>query len=268
MASSAYPLDPAAAPARSARRLTARTVPVSAVDARTRAQMYALFASAYEGTDRAAFERDLAEKQRVILLHDALTGMLGGFSTVLVQPVAVSRGPGTVVFSGDTVIDPRYWGQKQLQAAFARLLLSLKLQAPARPLYWFLISKGYRTYLLLANAFPHAVPRHDRPEAAELRALLDQLAGSRFGSRYDRADGIVRNDGAHERVREGLAPVTAELLANPHVRYFIHRNPRHADGDELACLADVRLRDLVRASLRIAGARVRRTLLGRQGSAR
>ena len=261
MASSAYPLD-SAAPARRDRRLMSRTAAVSAIDSRTRAQMYALFASAYEGTARATFERDLSEKQRVILLYDAHTGQLGGFSTVLLQPADSPRGPATVVFSGDTVIDPRYWGQKQLQTAFARLLLSLKLRAPARPLYWFLISKGYRTYLLLANAFPHAVPRHDRSGTPELRALLDELATSRFGARYDRAAGIVRNDGAHERVREGLAPVTGELLANAHVRYFIERNPAHGDGDELACLADVRLRDLVRASARIARARLRRALGG------
>jgi hypothetical protein len=260
MASSAYPLDPAATSAPPARRLVARTVPATSVDSRTRAQMYALFASAYEGTARSAFERDLAEKQRVILLHDALTGRLGGFSTVLLQPVITSGGAGTVVFSGDTVIDPRYWGQKQLQSAFARLLFSLKLQAPTRPLYWFLISKGYRTYLLLANAFPRAVPRHDRPEAPALRALLDELAATRFGQRYDHHAGIVRNTGAHERVRDGLAPVTEALLANPHVRYFIARNPAHADGDELACLADVRLRDLVRTSARIARARMRRAL--------
>ena len=245
-------------------RLVASTVPVGSLDRATISDAFTLFSTAYEGTDRARFERDLAEKQLIILLHDSATRALKGFSTVLIQPTTV--GPaGTVVFSGDTVIDREYWGQKALQTAFSRILLSLKVRSPRRPVFWFLISKGYRTYLLLANAFPCAVPRHDRDDDRQLAALLDVLARGRYGSQYDARTRVIHLAASHERVREGTAPVTEALLHNPHVQFFVDRNPGHVDGDELACLADVRLRDLARVILRIALARAGRAF-GRSGS--
>lgn len=238
--------------------LTARTVSVPSLDEQTRADAFALFQGVYAGADRARFERDLAEKQRVILLHDRAVGQLRGFSTVLVRTVETPRGSARVVFSGDTVIDKEYWGQKQLQREFCKLLVRLKLRRPHRPLYWFLISKGYRTYLLLAHAFPRAVPRHDRPDIAQLRAVLDRLATERFEMEYDPRSGLVRYGTPHERVRAEVAPVEASLLADPHIRFFVERNPGHVNGDELACLAEVRIQDLARVAFRIALARARR----------
>lgn len=242
--------------------LCARTIAVASLDARTRAAAFALFRATYENACPVRFERDLAEKQHIILLYDSVTDALKGFSTVLVREIATPSGAATVVFSGDTVIDCAYWGQKQLQLAFARLLVRLKLRAPWRPLYWFLVSKGYRTYLLLANAFPRSVPRVGRPDDAALRSVLDELAAERFGDQYDRVRGVVRYTTPHERVRDGVAPVTATALDNPHVRFFIERNSEHADGVELACLAVVRLGDVARTVARIAKVKVHRALRG------
>lgn len=240
------------------KRLVARTVLVSALARDARDSAFALFQGAYAGANRDRFERDLEEKQLIILLSDLETGALKGFSTVLVH--ALPAGAGTVIYSGDTVIDREYWGQKHLQAAFARILLWSKLRAPRRKLYWFLLSKGYRTYMLLANAFPRAVPRYDVADDPALRRTLNALAAARFGDQYDRALGVVRYAVPHEHVRSGLAPITASLLANPHVRFFAARNPEHERGDELACLAEVRWRDLLRIAGRLAVARVHRAL--------
>ncbi|MEO8337223.1 MAG: hypothetical protein ABI664_19760 [bacterium] len=242
--------------------LCARTIAVVSLDAHTRSAAYALFRATYENACRERFEHDLAEKQHIILLYDSVTDALKGFSTVLVRDIATPSGRATVVFSGDTVIDRDYWGQKQLQLAFARLLVRLKLRAPWRPLYWFLVSKGYRTYLLLANSFPLSVPRVGVAEDAALRLVLDGLAVERFGEQYDRALGVVRYATPHERVRDGVAPVTETALRDPHVRYFVERNSEHANGVELACLADVRLGDVACAVARIARLRVQRALGG------
>jgi len=237
-------------------KLIAETVAVGTVSAATRDAAFALFQEAYSGADRARFERDLNEKQLVILLRDRASGALKGFSTVLIHDLPGTTG--TVIYSGDTVVDRAYWGQKQLQSAFARILLSHKARAPRRALYWFLLSKGYRTYLLLANAFERAVPRHDRAEDAHLRAALNRLATARFGAQYDAAAGIVRYETPHEHVRAGLAPITTQHLENPHVRFFAERNPGHQHGDELACLAEVRWRDLVGIAMRLCVAALRR----------
>jgi hypothetical protein len=248
------------------RALVARTVPAPSVDARTRDAAFALFRASYENTSRERFEHDFAEKQHVILLHDRESGDLKGFSTVLVREIMTERGPGTLIFSGDTVIDREYWGQKQLQLAFVRLLTTLKLRAPRRPLRWFLLSKGYRTYLLLANAFPRSVPRAGVQEDAPMRAMLDELALERYGDQYDATAGVVRYASPHERVRAGVAPVTPDLLDNRHVRFFVERNPAHVEGVELACLADVRLLDVGIVAMRLAVTRTLRMLGARRGA--
>jgi len=240
------------------RKLIAETVAVESLQPSTRDAAFALFQQTYSGAERARFDRDLAEKQLIILLRDRSTRALKGFSTVLLQELADAGG--TVIYSGDTVIDREYWGQKQLQSAFARILLLHKTRSPRRKLYWFLLSKGYRTYLLLANAFPRAVPRHDRMDDPFLRATLDALARARFGAQYDPGAGIVRYATPHERVRAGLAPITPQHLENRHVRFFAARNPGHAVGDELACLAEVRWRDLAGIAFRLGLAAVRRQL--------
>lgn len=237
-------------PSRSQRRLSARTITVSALSPAAVDEAFCLFEASYAGADRKRFDRDLREKQRIILLRDRDTGALKGFSTVHIQRRQTPR-PCTVIFSGDTVIDREYWGQKQLQSAFARILVVEKLRAPRQPLYWLLLSKGYRTYMLLANAFPRAIPRHDRPADETLQAMLNAIATERFGAQYDAVSGIVRFE-RRDRVRDGLAPITQGHLDNPHLRFFVARNPGHAEGDELACLADVRLVDIARIAMRLA----------------
>jgi hypothetical protein len=267
MTSSSITLPRAARARNGVRTLAARTVSVASLDAATRNAAFALFSLTYENAVRERFERDFDEKQRVILLYDRDSGALKGFSTVLIREIQSPRGPATLVFSGDTVIDRQYWGQKRLQTAFLRLLVTLKLRTPGRPVYWFLLSKGYRTYLLLANAFPHSVPRADGFDDGVLRDILDEVATERFGGEYDALNSLVRYATAHEHVREGIAPVTPDALANPKVRFFVARNPEHAAGVELACLADVRLRDLARTAVRLGCARARR-LSATLGSAR
>jgi hypothetical protein len=216
-----------------------------------REDAYALFERLYAGTDRARFEADWAEKDYVILLHDPADGALRGFSTVRCWEVDTpAGGRATLVFSGDTGIDPAYWGQKVLQSAYAGLVLRRKLAAPWRPVCMFLISMHFKTYLMLANSLPRMIPRHDLPDDPVLGPLLDRAAGERFGAQYDPATRLVRWHGSLERVQEGLHPLTPEVLTLPHVRYFVARNPGHAEGDELACLAEVRLRDVARSAWR------------------
>ncbi len=217
---------------------------------------YALFAEHYAETDRARFERDLEDKQLVIVLEDARDGSLRGFSTIHMSDRRDADDRRcTVLFSGDTVIHRDYWGQKQLQRAFSMLLLRRKLRHPRKPLYWFLISKGYRTYLLVVNHAKHAIPRHDAPASPRLQRMLDLVATERFGAHYDPVAGLVRWSEAerHEHVREGMSEIPRSLIErNPHVALFAQRNPNYARGDELACIADMTLWTMLRETGRVS----------------
>jgi hypothetical protein len=67
--------------------------------------------------------------------------------------------------------------------------------------------------------------------------LLQSVAIRRFGTRYDPAAGILRAKPGDQRLREGIAELDDKRLRDPHVAFFRERNPGHAQGDELVCLA-------------------------------
>ena len=57
-------------------------------------------------------------------------------------------------------------------------------------LYWFLISKGYKTYRFLPVFFHEFYPRWDVPTPSWARAMLDAVARALFPEDYDGEKGI------------------------------------------------------------------------------
>ncbi|HEX8539097.1 MAG TPA: hypothetical protein VF664_16625 [Cystobacter sp.] len=225
--------------------LKGATVAREALTGAQRAQMLALMQTCYAGVSAERFTRDLDDKQYVILLNARHTGELVGFSTVRIAQEEMEGRTAEIIFSGDTVIHPDYWGQKELQMRFTRLLLQRKLRRPWRPLMWLLLSAGYKTYLLAVNHVRLTVPRHDWEPPAERLAFLNALASRWFGEQFDPARGTVRFSDAHYRVREGVSPIDREAAAHPDIAFFARRNPGHVEGEELVCLAELRVRDLM-----------------------
>ena len=68
-------------------------------------RMYTLMRQYFTGVERTAFLADLTEKPWVILLRDAETGLLHGFSTLCLMEETVKGIPVRAFFSGDTIID-------------------------------------------------------------------------------------------------------------------------------------------------------------------
>lgn len=218
-------------------RLRATTLRVASVTADDRQQMYALFERYYADVDQARFERDLRNKDDVILLRDR-DDAIRGFSTLKQLSVEVGGRQHRGVYSGDTVVDHTAWGQGELGRAFLKYLLWVRLSHPLRELWWFLISKGYKTYLLMANNFPEHWPRHEALTPAEPAQLRSAFARLAFGDDYDEAAGVVRFSTPSGRLRDGVANIDPDLLAsNPRVKFFEASNPGWARGDELVCVA-------------------------------
>jgi hypothetical protein len=219
--------------------LASREIAVGRLDAPTRDAMWRVFERYYAGTERETFERDLDAKQYVIVLVDSGDGSVQGFSTLQVYDQAIEGRPVVAIFSGDTIVERAYWGQKALQTAFFLFILRQKVRRPGTPLYWFLISKGYKTYLLLSRNFVEYWPRHDRETPPAVAELMDGLARARFGELWDPAAGILRMQGRDGRLRQGVAPVDRESLAQADIRYFVTKNPGYVRGDELVCVGVV-----------------------------
>lgn len=220
-------------------KLQSETRRVADIDPATRQAMWLLFERYYADVKRGTFEADLAKKSHVILLFDSADQSLQGFSNVEVYQRSLQGRAVQVVFSGDTIIERSYWGQGVVQRAYAALFVRLKLSRPFVPLYYFLLSKGYKTYLLLTRSYAEHWPRYDRPTPSDVKALLDSLAYDKFGDAYDAKRGILRVTSADGRLRDDVAPIVPRLLENPEIRFFAEQNPGHMRAEELCCIAPV-----------------------------
>jgi hypothetical protein len=224
-------------------------IAIAALDAPTRASLWQLYAAYYEDVTEEGFASDLAGKDGVLVARDA-GGRVCGFSTFKRDHGVIDGRRYTAMFSGDTIMAREHWGDLALHRGYLALWLAIKRSAPTVPLYWFLISKGYKTYLLLTRNFPTHYPRWDRATPRFERAVLEQLARGKFGAAFCDTDGVIRWPPGSARLRDGVAPVDDGVVRDPAVRFFVARNPGHARGDELCCLGRIDARFVARAGWR------------------
>jgi hypothetical protein len=211
-------------------------VAVSGLCEADKTRMFDLMSRHFEGLQPAAFLRDLDEKEWAIVLIDGASGRIVGFSTQVLMNTSLQGERIRALFSGDTIIDKQHWGDTELIRVWGRMALDLIDRYGGEPLYWFLISMGYKTYRFLPVFFSEFYPRFDRATPRREQQVLDALATERYPAEYDVAHGVVRPCGK-VRLRPGVADVDERRRKDPHVRFFLERNPDHAQGVELACVA-------------------------------
>jgi hypothetical protein len=236
------------------RRLAAEAIPCGRLTSRERDEMYALLCVYFAGTERPRFDADLDEKDTVLLLRDSSSGHVQGFSTLMRMNADVDGESIVAFFSGDTIIDRSYWGETILSRIWAQVVFgavdALARECPGTRAYWFLICSGYKTWRFLPLFFRQFYPHADGPTPPGSQRILDTLGARKFGDQYIAGSGIVRFHSATP-LRHGVAELTDQRLRDPHVAFFARVNPGHADGDELACLAELSKSNLTRAGLRM-----------------
>src|SRR5699024_1301351 len=133
----------------------------------------------YRATKWSIFLNDLSKKDGAFIIRRADDNQIVGFSTIVNYRMTLHGKKVIGVFSGDTIIDRRYWGSRSLQIAFYRYVLKQKFLHPTKPIYWLLISKGFKTYLLLANNFYTFYPNPDNKHP-ELATAVDSYCNKLF----------------------------------------------------------------------------------------
>lgn len=201
-----------------------------------RDDMYALLARYFEGVTRALFERDLAAKDWVI---DVRRGAeLVGFTSLRVVTLTFEGTPIIALYSGDTIVAPEAWGTPALAKAWIAGVNRIRATFLGRRCFWLLLTSGYRTYRFLPVFWRAFHPHFERPTPHVMQSLLEHLAHAEYGNQFDASAGLVRL--AHpQRLRGPLAHVPRGREINPHIAYFLRRNPGHRFGDELACITEI-----------------------------
>jgi hypothetical protein len=220
--------------------LKARTIKITSLKESQIEEMFVLFENFYDNVSFDRFKSDLKGKSRVILMLDK-NKKIKGFSTLLDFDHLHDGRNFRILYSGDTIIAPEHWGTSVLTMEFLKMMIKLKLKYPTRPVWWFLISKGYKTYLLLANNFLNYYPRFDRETPDLYQGLLESLSEKLYPKRYNSKTGIIEfKEGEHEKLKESIAPISNELREKyPKIKFFEEKNPNWKMGQELSCIGEV-----------------------------
>ena len=213
-------------------------------------EMFDIFCENFERSSLEIFERDLKDKNWVILIRDTEHNALQGFSTIALYEMDYQRKRISVVYSGDTIIRREYWGTPELPRSWIHTVLEKSAQMP-QPLYWLLISSGYKTYRFLTVFYKEFYPRYDKRTPPEMQAMMEYLATQRFGTDYHCEGGVVRFQDGATPLRRGIAEVSDERLHDPHIAFYISRNPGHVNGDELVCITQIHPDNLTAAGRRM-----------------
>lgn len=200
--------------------------------------MFALYCLHFQGVSQHCFRCDLDEKNWVILLEDD-HGNLRGYSCLLMYQARFADTPYTIIYSGDTIMDPGAWSSTLLTRSWLEAVLELKqAHFPGGKLYWLLVTSGFRSYRFLSTLWQEFYPHFERETPSRRQEFLNDLAQNRFGDSYDPRTGVVRHHHNHV-LRDELRDIPERRLEDEHTRFFQEINPEHAEGVELVCLTEI-----------------------------
>ena len=215
-------------------KLKGDIIDVTDLTAEQKDRIFQLMSVYYSGVNAETFSRDLLEKQWILILSDS-SGKIQGFTTLMIISHMVSKVELRCVFSGDTIIDDRFRGELELMKVWLKFVINYD-ESHDGGLFWFLISKGYRTYKLLPLFFREFYPRFDQVMPPDIKIVMDKFSLDKFPNEYDCQSGIITPDNG-DYLRTGKDDISEHHLKDPHVKFFAETNPFFWKGNELVCLA-------------------------------
>jgi hypothetical protein len=215
-------------------------------------KMVSILDKYYANTTRERFEKDLFSKTAAICLFNPQNDELIGFSTLREFIHQLNGRDYVILFSGDTIIEKEFWGSQELVFGFGAYMISMMKRFPEHEIYWFLISKGVRTYRYLPAFFKEYYPNHKTQPPEKQQQIMDSLATLFFGEDYDQKTGVISVKNAQY--------LKHEYLPGPYPRnepeaFYFKMNPGFVRGDELVCLTALKtdnICDFIKRALRIS----------------
>lgn len=225
-------------------------IPVEKLQSSDRIAMYTLLQNHFQGITWNAFEIDLERKNWALLLKEDTSNTLKGFSTLNLCQKTVNGEKVSVVYSGDTIVDPSAWSSSTLPRSWIAAINFLRQNYADNKLYWLLICSGFRTYRFLPTFWQEFYPRYDAQTPVDIKEFMGSLAKQYYGDFYEETSGIVRFS-LPQILREGLIEIPSGREQNPHVEFFEKINSGYINGDELVCLTEISYENLTRAGKRM-----------------
>ena len=228
-------------------RLTHDIISIENLEPHAIESMYQLMRYYYDNLHREKFLKDLNEKEGVLLGHDE-NGEICGFTTYAIFEIYFKEEKIRILFSGDTVIREEFWGKWSTAKSFITLIKKM-MECGEPKCYWFLLTKGVRTYQYLPLYFKEYYPSPQFETPDYEKDLIVQLSRLKFGNCYLEHKGIIRFNPPADRLKEKYLSFK-EKMDDPFIQFFMQKNPGHINGDELPCLARISIENLTSISHR------------------
>jgi hypothetical protein len=219
-------------------KLIYREINPSAIGSQRVSEMFQLFSHYYNCVSEARFRSDICKKDFIgLFLDDA--AQVRGFTTFAINPFNTGHSEYNIIYSGDTIMDRSCWGGLDMIKGWSKTVSKICSEAPGKKHYWFLISKGHKTYMYLPLFFKEYIPSPTEEQNCSLKSILDRTASRMFQDDYNPEKGLIRFKTSQGELKPFLAQDTFNKKDKRHVQFFLKKNPKFYKGDELACLAEI-----------------------------
>lgn len=198
--------------------------------------MFKVFCRYYENTSMDQFVSDLSKKNGAFIIRRKKDQVIVGFSTMGVYHMNVDGKKIRGIFSGDTILEKEYWGHRAMNAAFVKRVLWEAIKDPFTPQYWFLISKGYKTFLLLTRNFPDHYP-HPEQDNPHMKHIVEAYCDELFPGYLDREKMVLDFGDGYNCLKNNVTPITDDQRQEVDIAFFEQCNPEWERGCELPCVA-------------------------------
>lgn len=213
-------------------------LPLNALSGPDSERMFELMDQCYDNVRYDVFLSDLSNKNYVGLLFDG-DMVIQGFTTFGINPKQTGTDEYSIIFSGDTIISPDHWGSQEMMRGWGISVGKIIATDPAKKWYWFLLSKGHRTYMYLPLFFNDYYPSVQGETSNRLKNIIDETASKLYPNYYNSASGLVVFETTMGELKPALAKSTWEKQSKPHVKLFLEKNPGFYKGEELVCMTQL-----------------------------
>ena len=171
----------------------------------------------------------------VVIARERKDGSLRGMALVGIDRKEINGVKFTLFRNGLNFFQNFYRGGPFLYYAYIYYILKELVLHPFTPLYVVGKAFSYKSYLHLCNAVS-CYPRHDSETPDFARQILNDFGESVKvpHETYDRDTFVLKRE--FSSLKTGIATVRPEDLNNPHIKFFVERNPGWARGHQLLML--------------------------------
>lgn len=210
---------------------------VGAITLHEREQMLSLVQSYYAELNEAIFLRKLTQKDLIVFLKDK--ELIIGFTAIELINFVFNGEQIKIVLAEETVISKEYWHQQNLSLLWLQPIFALREQEKHKKWYWIVPASNYLSYQAMTLFFPEFYPRRNQVMPSKMKQLVHDFSRWKYKQGFDAVKGTVSFKNLGISLTKELSDVMFEKFDDPHMRYFISKNPYYHQGDHLICLAEI-----------------------------